>query len=173
VLLVTYTVKPLLVPSYLMVVVPAMALVAAAGIVRFADRRVAGVAGAVLLAACLLGLVRYHRQDSQEEWRQAVASVLADAAPGDGLVAVPTQSGGAVDYYVRHGDGPPLESLSPSIEDPPGPAVLWEIERNAPGPHEMPDWDPLQTYDRWVDEHYRLDEERSFERVVVRRWERR
>jgi mannosyltransferase len=173
VLVVTYTVKPLLVPSYLIVIVPAMALVAAAGIVRIADRRVAGVAAAVLLAASVLGLVRYHRQDGQEAWREAVASVLADARPGDGIVAHPTQSRGVVDYYVRHGDGPPLDALSPSIEDGPGPAVVWEVQRNAEGPSPLPDWDPLQTYDRWVDEHYRLEEERTFERVVVRRYELR
>jgi mannosyltransferase len=174
VLVSTYTVKPLLVPSYLLVIVPAMAIVAAAGVVRFADRRVAGVAAAVLLAASLLGLVRYHRQEGQEAWREAMASVLDDAGPEDGIVAVPTHARPLVRYYVRHSDGPQLDTLVPSAEDGPGPAVVWELQRDAPGPQDvLPDWDPLQTYDRWLDDHYRLDDERSFERVVVRRWERR
>jgi mannosyltransferase len=169
----TYTAKPLLVPSYLIVIVPAMAIVAAAGVVRFADRRVAAVAAVVLLVASVHGVVRYQRQDGGEAWREATASVLADAAPEDGLVANPTHARPLVEYYVRHSDGPRLETIVPSIEDGPGPEVLWEVQRNAPGPSPLPDWDPLQTYDRWLDAHYRLDEERSFHQVVVKRYQLR
>jgi mannosyltransferase len=173
VILCTYTAKPLLVPSYLIVIVPAMAVVAAAGIVRFADRRVAGAAAVVLLVASVHGVVRYQREDGEEAWREATASVLADARPRDGLVAYPTHARPLVGYYVRHSDGPFLETIVPSIEDPAGPEVVWEVQRNAPGPSPLPDWDPLRTYDRWVAEYYEVAEERSFDRVVVRRLERR
>jgi hypothetical protein len=172
VLVLTYTVKPLLVPSYLIVIVPALVLVVAAGLVRLADRRVAVAATTAVLVVSLLGLVDWYRDDGTEQWRAAVATVLADAAPGEGLVAVPTQAGGAVDYYLRRLDGPTLERLSPSVEDAPGPEVLWQVNR-ATERERLPDWDPLQTYGRWRDEHYRLVEERSFERVDVRRYERR
>jgi mannosyltransferase len=173
VVLCTYTAKPLLVPSYLIVIVPAMAIVAAAGVVRFAHRRVAHAVGVALLIASLLGVARYHRQDSRELWDDAVASVLADAGPGDALVAYPTLARPLVEYYVRHSDGPHLETVVPSAGDPVGPEVVWEVQRNARGPSPLPDWDPLQTYDRWVAHHYRVAEERSFDGVVVRRLERR
>lgn len=173
VLVSTYTVKPLLVPSYLIVVVPAMVIVAAAGIVRFADQRVGRAVAVALVVASLVGVADERRQPGQEAWREATASVLADAGPDDGLVAHPTQARALVDYYVRHSDGPRLDTIVPSVEDPPGPAVVWKIERDPDGPSSLPDWDPLRTFDRWVDEYYRLDEERSFTRVVVRRYERR
>lgn len=172
VLVVTYTVKPLLVASYLIVIVPALVLVVAAGLVRLADRRVAVATTVAVLLVSLLGLVDWYRDDGTEQWRGAIESVLADAAPGDGLVAVPTSARGAVDHYLRRLDGPPLEQLSPSLEDPPGPAVLWQLNR-ATRNERLPDWDPLRTYGRWRDEHYRLVDERSFERVDVRRYERR
>ncbi len=168
----TYTVKPLLVPSYLIVIVPAMALVVAAGLVRIADRRVAAAATAAVLVVSLVGVADWYRDDGPEQWRGATATVLAEASPGDGLVTVPTSGRGAVDYYLRRLDGPALEQLSPSVEDPPGPDVLWQINR-ATLRERLPDWDPLRTYARWRDEHYRLVEEQSFRRVDVRRYERR
>jgi mannosyltransferase len=65
---VTYTLKPLLEPRYLLIVVPAFALVAANGLVALVDRRRpwGAVATVVVLAAALTGAVTH---DSVDETR--------------------------------------------------------------------------------------------------------
>jgi mannosyltransferase len=171
VLVSTYTVKPLLISSYLIVVVPALAIVSAAGLTRISrpNHRVAAVTALVVVS--LLGWLGWRADDGTEQWRPAVEVLRAEAQTDDGVVVVPTQARGVVGYYLRHPDGPPLRVLTPSAEDPAGPEVLWQIRRDTLR-ERLPDWDPLQTYARWRDEHYRLVEEWSFERVALERYER-
>jgi len=124
-----------------------------------------------VVVVSLIGVAGWTADDGPEQWRGATEVLLAEASPGDGLVAVPTSARGVVDHYLRRLDGPPLDVLTPSVEDPPGPDDLWQINR-ATRRERLPDWDPLRTYARWRDAHYRLMEERSFDRVEVRRYER-
>jgi hypothetical protein len=76
-----------------------------------------------------------------------------------------------VTYYLRHVDGPPLELLTPASGEPAGSDDLWEIRRNTTA-ERLQDWDPLGTYADWRERHYRLADERRFDRVLLRRYER-
>jgi hypothetical protein len=166
----TYTAKPLLVGRFLIVVVPALAMVAALGVVRCRDRRLAAVVAAALIIVSVLGVASWHREDGREPWRQATASVLAAAAPGDALVVVPAQLEPTVEYYLRRLDGPPLDLVRPAADDEASSGRLWEIASN-PDAGPAPPWDPLRDYDEWRDDHYSLAGERTFDDMVVRQYE--
>lgn len=76
--------KPLLYPRYLIVSVPALALLAALGLARL--RGPALAAALVVVAAPLaFQLERWYTAPSREDWRQAVAIVDARSRAGEGI----------------------------------------------------------------------------------------
>jgi hypothetical protein len=105
-------VKPILVPRYLIVSLPAFALVTGLGVVRIGRRRSVPV---VLLTLALI-VVCYHRVwndgSSGENWRAIVAAVGAHSQRHDAIVVYPATAVSAFSYYanqnptLRHRGGP-------------------------------------------------------------------
>jgi mannosyltransferase len=159
----TYTAKPLLVPRYLIVVVPALALVAAHALVHLADRRLAAAGGVALVAVSVLGLVTWYTTPSKEDWPSAVEQVLEGRRPGDALVVVPFTAEPTVAFELRKRGVDDLDLLAPAASDPPTDGRVWELRRRVSGerPIEVP-WDPLAGYADWLDRHYTTVSERSF-----------
>jgi len=77
--------KPLIVVRYLLVCIPPVAVLVAAGLVRLGRRALAS--GLVLLVAISgLGLWAFYDHGTTEDWRGAVSYVAANARPGDGVI---------------------------------------------------------------------------------------
>lgn len=157
----TYTVKPLLVTRFLVVVVPALALLVAAGIRRLPLPLGAAAVAAVTFVSAL-GIQDWYDAGDYEDWRGAVNHVEASAAPGDEVVVLPPRAVHAVRYY-----GPDLRTVSPSGADDLAGRGLWLVERRTLGDERVP-----PELARALAEEYRLVEERSFTYLRVRRFER-
>lgn len=80
--------RPVLVPRYFSVTVPALALLVGAGLAALAPRRRA-VGAAALVALSLAAVVNWHRIDSVEDWDGATRYVLDNARPDDAVLFVP------------------------------------------------------------------------------------
>jgi mannosyltransferase len=126
-------VKPLLVARYLVGSLPAIVLVAAAGIASL--RPAAGRAAvALLLVASASVLAFFYTGPSSEDWRSATRYLATQTGPGDrvyaaiefGLPDVSLPSVG-LDYYADRVD-PPLEARTATGED-----LMPQPERLAPG----------------------------------------
>jgi mannosyltransferase len=128
------TVKPLLVSRYLLVVVPALVLVAAIGLCRLDDRRLAaiGVAGLVLVSA--VGVAETLQRDPFEDWRGAVQVVADGADAGDDVVVLPGRAVHAVRYYAERHDDADLTLLSPDELDDLDTDQIWVLDRLTQGP---------------------------------------
>jgi mannosyltransferase len=114
VLLAVSSAKPLFLDRYLLMVVPAVVLLAAAGIARLRPplRTLAALA---FVAMHLAGVVRASRTPSSEDWRGASAIVRAEARPGDAIACWVDFTCVAMDYYVA---GPPIVWLAGALDDP-------------------------------------------------------
>ncbi|MBA2280953.1 MAG: glycosyltransferase family 39 protein [Acidimicrobiia bacterium] len=159
----TYTVKPLLLARYLVVVVPALALLVAVAVRRL-PRAVAAVALVAVAVVSLQGVADWYEVGSFEDWRTAVASVEGSARPGDQVVVLPGRAVAAVRYY-----GPELRTLSPGNLGAATGDRLWLIDRlsqRGPGPSAPPG------FDERLAEGYVLVEERRFTNLDVRLYER-
>jgi mannosyltransferase len=93
--------KPLLVPRYLLVCVPASVLLAAAGLMQL-NR----IPAAILLSLACLYSIRgdsfyYRHPDLTEDWRSATRHVLARLSPGEFVVLLPGFSKYTFEYYRR------------------------------------------------------------------------
>ncbi|MDR7417475.1 MAG: glycosyltransferase family 39 protein [Armatimonadota bacterium] len=118
-------------PRYLMLVVPAMVLVAAPGLARI--RPVALMALAItLITGLALGRVwTYYCCMGKEEWRDAAAAVLSRARDGDAIVFYSPYIQPAFDYYrTRWARAAPAPALEPVLEPahlPPSNARTWLV----------------------------------------------
>jgi len=81
---------PLFLPRYFILCLPALLLLAAAGISRVRSRWIVALATMVLAVLSIQGTVSYYRQDfedtNREDWRAASQYILANAHPGDAIV---------------------------------------------------------------------------------------
>lgn len=95
--------KPLLFSKYLIIVLPSLSLLAAAGvmILRFRSARLAAVA--VIVAIWSLGLTDWYTEPRKEDWRSAAQLVLAGSSSQDALIAYQRfgRPGHAFAYYVE------------------------------------------------------------------------
>ena len=171
----SYTAKPLLVPRFLLVVVPALALVAAAGIRALPRRGVQFAALAALVFASGAELADWYRGSSFEDWRGATATVLAGAEDGDVVVVSPARAVHAVRYYEDRLEGPALDEGQPDVFAPPSAERLWEIVRDPREGGTRGTVDPgLSTwYLEWRDGYFELTGEDTFEGLRLRRYEAR
>ncbi len=91
--------KPLLVPRFLLICLPASVLLASAG---FASLPRPWAMGAVLLVVLLSAqsVVSFYRNDKiKEDWRGSTQYVLAHSRPGDIVVVLPLYERYTFDYY--------------------------------------------------------------------------
>lgn len=98
----TYAVSllvPVFVPRYLLVAVPGMVLLAAAGIATLPRTWMAASATLLLVAACAPVLWTRYTTAQNEDWRGAGAIVSSRAAPGDAVVVEPGWGLPAFGYY--------------------------------------------------------------------------
>ncbi len=100
---VSLTAKPLLEARFLIVVVPALVLVAAYGLCRLRWRSVAVVLTAALLAVSVDGLSIWYRGQMFEDWRAAVPAAIHEAGPDGSVVPDPEFALFAVRYYRPEG----------------------------------------------------------------------
>jgi mannosyltransferase len=93
-------IKPILNPRYLIVVLPAMAILAAYGIGRLPHPRLAAAALLLLISLSVVRLAVQATTLTKEDWRGATALVLARVQPDDAIFFY-TQSGAKpFAYYV-------------------------------------------------------------------------
>lgn len=91
--------RPLLVPRFLLISVPAALLVAAAGLSLLKPWFQALVLAAVVLASFHSVLSYYRHPQLKEDWRGASQYVLAQSQAGDSIVVLPAYGRFTFDYY--------------------------------------------------------------------------
>ncbi len=162
----TATVKPLLEGRFLIVVVPALALLAAAGAVHL-GARLGGPLLVALVVVSSLGVWDWHRSTSHEDWRGATR--LVARAPDGPVVVEPWGGVFALRYYEDRLGLPPRAVLRPTEADPPAGPVLVEVHR-----HLGEQAAPLSpAYVAWRDASYDLVTEERVENLVVRTYRER
>jgi mannosyltransferase len=92
--------KPLLVPRYFIVAVPALALLAAVAIAAIRQRTLAYAALAATLAVGGYRVLDWYRDPSIEGWRDAVAYVEIRRGPNDDVYVHPAGRDEAYRYYA-------------------------------------------------------------------------
>lgn len=157
----TATVKPLLEGRFLIVVVPALALLAAAGVLHLGNRVGGGLLVALLVVSAM-GVWDWHRSASHEDWRGA-ARLVAEAPEGP-VVLEPWGGVFALRYYEDRLDLPARDVLRPEAGDPPAGPVIVEVRRELGGREAY----LTPSYLAWRDRHYVLADERRVENLAVR-----
>jgi hypothetical protein len=96
---VSTAVKPIFLARYMIVVVPAVALVAAVALTQLRSRRIAIGALSVVIIGSLVTIDRGYG-GNKTNWRDAVDYLAAYATPTDGVVICPAKARLPVTYYV-------------------------------------------------------------------------
>lgn len=115
--------KPIFNSRYLIVALPAVAIIAALGILNL--RLAAGsIALAVVLVLSAQGLLHWYRDYKKENWRGATRYVVENAQSGDGITFFFVRVRKPFEYYLRRTDSfaEAPEPVYPAIEwgDPAG-----------------------------------------------------
>jgi hypothetical protein len=134
-LAISWIVEPIFYGRYLIVSLPALALLAATAITAV-QSRVLAIAAVVLVVAASLASVVDGYGGQQQDWRGAAALLAARATPDDGVVLCPPRRRAPLQHYVNR-TLPPGErprSLSPPV---PWDAVL---PKGSATPHEVTRW---------------------------------
>jgi mannosyltransferase len=111
-------VTPIFLDRYLIVSLPALAILAARGLLAIPWRMAAAAVVVLMVGLSSVGLYRYYTGD-KEEWRAAVRHVLEDVETGDGIVIFAGRVRKPFEYYVDLFDA---ESLAP---EPIYPSAEW------------------------------------------------
>lgn len=184
-------VKPMFLDRFLIVVLPALALLAGAGLSRLSSAPRA-LALTVVGAVSVWGLVGWYGGEKQKDWRAASAFVLAGYQAGDAVTFVRPHVRTAFDYYNRQAQDPVERTsiLSPPAEweigdsksdippfdtaavarAAPGHPRLWAFFTHRPGPGNF-GGEALAVAEA-IETRYRPVEERDFDGLVVVRYER-
>jgi uncharacterized membrane protein len=165
----TATVKPLLEPRFLIVVVPGLVLVAALGVRSLRPRPAVGLLVAVLLASAW-GLRSWYSEPTFEDWRSATRVMVDALEPDDPITIEPRGGVFAVRYYEGRLEAPEHRVIYPGPGDPPEGERLAEIQSEASVGGSAP-LDP--GYVAWRDEHYVLHSQHQAGKILVRTYQRR
>jgi mannosyltransferase len=93
-------VTPVLVDKYLIICLPALALMAATGIQAIPSRRPAATAFLMLAGLAVLALVPYYQFRSRnDEWQAVTRSIISQARPGDAIIFFVAPGRLLFDYY--------------------------------------------------------------------------
>jgi mannosyltransferase len=170
-------VHPLLVERYLAIVMPAFCLLLARGV-----RALRWVPGQTIAAVLLVALTASSARSDYlplEDWRGAVASIVADARAGDALVVFPADRVVPVMYYLR-----PHAAAGPRLVYPAGRDLdfnalsaryprLWLIV-HMPEDEDDPELDDtVRGVEALAERSYALVERKRFRRVTVLLWSTR
>lgn len=109
---------PIFMARYLIFSLPAMALLAAAGMTAIRKWH-AGVALVVALCALSVPTILKDYQKPREDWRSASYAILSSAQPGDAVVFFPFYTRIMLDYYQDRGlqNSPPVHVFAPQFYD--------------------------------------------------------
>lgn len=107
-------VKPLWSDRYLIVSLPALLLLLGHGVTVLADRRLRGLAAAVLVITSLVALGTYYREPvkAEADWRAATAFLQSGAEPGDAMWNLPGKESVNQTFYAWRRERPELPDLS-------------------------------------------------------------
>lgn len=115
--LISSTVKPIFLDRYLIVCIPAVALVSATALARLRFRVVAACALIVVVIGSLVAVGRNYGGD-RTNWRDAIAYFAANATSSDGVVVCPARARLPVTYYVTRTIPSALRPIPLSPSDP-------------------------------------------------------
>ena len=119
-------IKPVVVPRYYMVCLPALILLVSMGLSRLTNSTVLGAALVLIVMVSLFADMTYY-QSKKQEWRQATSYILAADSGNDAVVFFRPTTRLSYEYYLdRFG----MESQGPRIEDYAYPAGSKEAERD-------------------------------------------
>jgi mannosyltransferase len=93
-------VQPVFLHYYLIVALPALLLLAAAGLVRL-GRFAGAIALGVLVVLSVVRLFDWYERHSAEDFRSAVSFITGEMHPGDGVVISPSYAVKPIDFYLR------------------------------------------------------------------------
>jgi mannosyltransferase len=116
-------IRPLFLPRYFLLCLPALLLIAAAGLGRIRSPWIMTGATLVLVVLSLQGTASYYRQDfedvERENWRAASEYILANSQPGDAVMFHVPMGRMPYEYYrsLHHGPASPPAVLYPSHGD--------------------------------------------------------
>jgi mannosyltransferase len=124
---------PLFVTYYLIVVLPAFLLLAAAGTVKLPGQAPAAIAIVLLIASSAVGIHAWYTRPSQEDYRGATRYVLEHERRGDALVADPAD---AVDFGLAYyealaGLSGPSQIRLPIAAGRARPSRIWLVIRDS------------------------------------------
>jgi 4-amino-4-deoxy-L-arabinose transferase-like glycosyltransferase len=102
-------VKPVLEERFLIICLPAGALLATAAMSQLRPR-FASMMAALLVIGSVYPLVRYYRQPT-EDWRSAAAYIAAHALPSDAIAAEPQFADAVLQYYLLRNPQPSASRL--------------------------------------------------------------
>lgn len=110
--------KPVFTPRYLIVSLPPLVLLAAAGVESIAGAWLRRSALALLVALSVRGLALWYSGYPKEDFRAAATYIVARAEPGDGIAFHSVGTRAPFDYYVRaqHAAGKVPEPVRPSAQ---------------------------------------------------------
>ena len=109
---------PIFMARYLIFSLPAMALLAAAGMMVLRRMHI-GAALVVALCALSVRTILKDYQKPREDWRAASNAILTSAQPGDAVVFFPFYTRIMLDYYHNRGlqNSPPVHVFAPEFYD--------------------------------------------------------
>jgi hypothetical protein len=96
-------IKPVFLPRYLVMCMPAVVLLASSGLCRLRPRWMTILILAAMLGLSARGLQRYYRADfdiAREDWRGATQYLLSNSLPGDGVLFHSAQARLPFEYYA-------------------------------------------------------------------------
>jgi len=159
--------QPVFMARYLIICVPALLLLGAAGIGWLRRPMAAGALALVLAGLSAARLVAFYHRERGEDWRGTARSVLAAARPGDGVIFFPDFARKPFGYYEdRAGVAGPVALQGRPLE---GRERIWLVIRRSDVPLHQAEFDRLQTA---LVAGYRLVERRGFRKVGVELYQR-
>jgi hypothetical protein len=94
-------VRPMFMPRYLIICVPALILFGASPLARLRRPPVVGVLVVTLVWLSASHLFAFYQRDAMEDWRDATRYVLAATHPGDVVAFFPPYASKPFQYYQR------------------------------------------------------------------------
>jgi mannosyltransferase len=122
--------RPLFIDRFLIIALPALLLLAAAGLVRLPGRALGIVALGLLVAASAVGIRDWYTRPSVEDYRAATRYILENERPGDKVIYDPSYISDPFGYYeARAGRTGPSEFEPSEFTLGTRPPRIWVVER--------------------------------------------